>query len=943
MAARGEPPLSDSDLRNELKRLGFTPGPITPSTRGVLLKKYESLKNAERKNSRAPPVSKRISSPKIFGLSSDESDGETAGNSRGTAPATSARRRSGARVSRTAPATKRLSVGGKIPVTSRKTTSRRSLPAPTTTYSQEDDEEDDVNGADNGSDANGLSSTSGSRHQTASRLMMGGGKTVNNDEREDHRPSMSRGEAFRTSKGIRRKGKREKGEGDQLAVNVRHSAFRSEFSDSDGETLARRSVRDREKLRKGKASARSTNSEVYGARNRITERRSYGISSHDRGEENEDDEENEEDDNDEDAEHGGDSARPPHVGNTDTYRRRSNVSSPNDTYESGTGRWSFLTRKTSAKSSSRVAEGNNETASSNWTFLSLPFNSSRTSTPRKANADDTLYHTITGNSIRQDNSANPVAAPVSSRDLSRSTPTTAHHGNHSFLGQTPVTGNSAPKQEEEMDPNRAFASRNDSLIPPDDQAGDETQEFATEENLGSSWRTKYGHFVSLVLLGSVCLFFLLLGLMYLSVNSTGKSGLLQIDDIAGGDDVDFSGDEFALLMVQALHVKLSEMTGNFLCGKSVLRNMSRDEIKIYLEEKQLDSKTRRRPYLVDETMPRMFDLITKNPQWGLRLFDKDRELIPEYKFDDGVAWLDSSHAHMTMFCQVKTTALRLIFWASVIIIGLLVLWPCLYLLTYLLQRKEQERREVTQLVERIIEVLANHQKACYQDKSLTPYLAIPHVRDTLIPLAERHKKQHLWQKAVQFLNVNESRVRVETQQVAGEEFAVWRWVQPSPAVAVTSFSPITERDMNPKRAKVWQGTAFANLDTAVKASAYSYTPCLKVRNMFDPTLESGSNWHVAIQDAILERCGENSGIVHIAVDKNSREGCVYVKCVSSEKAGMAFRCLQGSWFDGKLVTVKYIRLDRYHQRFPSAFNSNTPLQPSNNLCISLQPLPAGSN
>ena len=35
--------------------------------------------------------------------------------------------------------------------------------------------------------------------------------------------------------------------------------------------------------------------------------------------------------------------------------------------------------------------------------------------------------------------------------------------------------------------------------------------------------------------------------------------------------------------------------------------------------------------------------------------------------------------------------------------------------------------------------------------------------------------------------------------------------------------------------------------------------------------ESGSNWHVTIQDAILERCGENNGIVHIAVDNSSRE------------------------------------------------------------------------
>lgn len=34
----------------------------------------------------------------------------------------------------------------------------------------------------------------------------------------------------------------------------------------------------------------------------------------------------------------------------------------------------------------------------------------------------------------------------------------------------------------------------------------------------------------------------------------------------------------------------------------------------------------------------------------------------------------------------------------------------------------------------------------------------------------------IWQKAVQFLNSSDSRVRVETQRIAGEDFEVWRWI-----------------------------------------------------------------------------------------------------------------------------------------------------------------------
>ena len=35
--------------------------------------------------------------------------------------------------------------------------------------------------------------------------------------------------------------------------------------------------------------------------------------------------------------------------------------------------------------------------------------------------------------------------------------------------------------------------------------------------------------------------------------------------------------------------------------------------------------------------------------------------------------------------------------------------------------------------------------------------------------------------------------------------------------------------------------------------------------------EYGEDWHVYIQDAILEKCGLNHGVIHIAVDKNSKE------------------------------------------------------------------------
>ena len=34
-----------------------------------------------------------------------------------------------------------------------------------------------------------------------------------------------------------------------------------------------------------------------------------------------------------------------------------------------------------------------------------------------------------------------------------------------------------------------------------------------------------------------------------------------------------------------------------------------------------------------------------------------------------------------------------------------------------------------------------------------------------------------WNRAVRFLSGNESRIRVESQRIAGEDFEVWRWIQ----------------------------------------------------------------------------------------------------------------------------------------------------------------------
>ena len=129
----------------------------------------------------------------------------------------------------------------------------------------------------------------------------------------------------------------------------------------------------------------------------------------------------------------------------------------------------------------------------------------------------------------------------------------------------------------------------------------------------------------------------------------------------------------------------------------------------------------------------------------------------------------------------------------------------------------------------------------------------------------------------------------------------------------------------------WQGSAFA-LDKNVASPSEAPTSCLKVRNLFsDRQKAQGPDWVWQVKEEILRRCtgglGVPARILHIAVDQESTDGCVYIKCMSTDDAGKVFKTLHGQWYRGALVTAKYLREERYNERFPGSRNQTEPLLP----------------
>ncbi|XP_032894124.1 inner nuclear membrane protein Man1 [Amblyraja radiata] len=509
------------------------------------------------------------------------------------------------------------------------------------------------------------------------------------------------------------------------------------------------------------------------------------------------------------------------------------------------------------------------------------------------------------NSTRNNNHIGPIGPTIYNSNVvtSRSGPSSslqldANHSNHTGINQTYSTFNrKSPREPEEE------------LL----------QQFKREG--GSANAGFSAHYLSMFLLTAACLFFLVLGLTYIRMRGSGGSeeGILNVKHQTFKIDEKVEEGKIILIILHKLHSHLAKIAGDYDCGDHVYyknRSLSVQDAAEYVTV--LD------PNHEDKFNGSLQWILQSADDLGIKLLGNDSDV--EVNDVSEVLYLESTHPQMSFICRFRRAFLTVLHRMFLFLVGVGIVWGVHYYMKYRWRKEESETRQMYDMVEKIIDVLRRHNEACQENKDLQPYLPIPHVRDSLISPQNRKTMKKAWERAVDFVETNESRVRKETQRIGGGDYLVWRWMQPPSTCDKITVVP----------SKVWQGKAF-HLDGR-NSPPNSLTPCLKIRNMFDPVMELGDDWHVAIQEAILEKCSDNEGIVHIAVDKNSREGCVYVKCLSPEYAGKAFKALHGSWFDGKLVTVKYLRLDRYHYRFPQAVHCNTPLKPSNRYMNSMSHL-----
>ncbi|KAA3676173.1 uncharacterized protein DEA37_0006217 [Paragonimus westermani] len=102
------------------------------------------------------------------------------------------------------------------------------------------------------------------------------------------------------------------------------------------------------------------------------------------------------------------------------------------------------------------------------------------------------------------------------------------------------------------------------------------------------------------------------------------------------------------------------------------------------------------------------------------------------------------------------------------------------------------------------------------------------------------------------------------------------------------------------------------------------TECLKIRNMFSTeSLDERSKRR--IHRELLKKLAHCGPILHIGLDNVGTKGLVYVKCGNPDTAGRIYHAIHANYFDGRLLTVKFLRDNKYCLRFPEARGIQQPL------------------
>lgn len=467
--------------------------------------------------------------------------------------------------------------------------------------------------------------------------------------------------------------------------------------------------------------------------------------------------------------------------------------------------------------------------------------------------------------------------------------------------------------------------------------------------------TAYGFkqtFVPMLLVSSVIVFFVLIIFMYITISPNIMNILdpsTTLYNACHGDHemdgsyscIDETNLEASLDLLKILAPELQTRAIAKLCGDTNTPSpvMCVKDIKLFLSNNQAyNDEQNHQSHRFDliRTVHNIEYLIDKNKQWGIQNCNAQGDFLTMDKVmefrvhQEDCLVISKPKLPITCTIQNKINTFFFIIGSLAIITAIVFIVKKVY--QFMLYVKEKRRAQVDDLIREICNMLVEitmHNG----DKN---YIIVNHLRDKIINPSKQSEMASTWKEAISYLQQNDSRIHFGVEQINGEDLNVIRWVEDSKSASKVSPQQVNQPKVlaklqpTPSHATVkrWRGSAFDH-SNRIKDPP---TNCLKIRQMFDKYEITNPNLQTIIQDTILHKLKDkNCKVYDIQLDMKTC--CVYMKCASCADAGTVHEEINGWWLDSGLVIVKFLKQDKYHQRFPSSMNACTPLHPSSNMYV----------
>lgn len=349
------------------------------------------------------------------------------------------------------------------------------------------------------------------------------------------------------------------------------------------------------------------------------------------------------------------------------------------------------------------------------------------------------------------------------------------------------------------------------------------------------------------------------------------------------------------------------------------------------------------------TLHDMAYLVHSNPQWGIQPCDGDGNGIDWSADRDAQNALSPLHfiipnPQLSLKCKFYNKLQKFYMLVGVIALVTAIGYAVYAAYRFMVRRRIARKDTVDFLIADIIQALMERAAAASSDggRSEGALIVINHLRDQLIMPTQRVSLQWAWNDAIRFLEANESRIHFEVGMHNGEDCQMMCWsaeqtvcgtprnrLSAGAANTSASGSPAGSKSGSPA-VKKWQSPAFDKVNKIAEPP----TPCLKIRHMFESHEPVTAALQLAIQDAILEKVQHTDCRV-FDVQLDAATCCVYVRCASTADAGIVHEQINGWWFDSRLVSIKFLHLERYVSRFPHSLGGPRCLQPSTTKMLSM--------